>query len=36
MAYSGRVASRDVVGNVSICFRRSDWETVRELVLETG
>jgi hypothetical protein len=36
MKHSGRVAWRDVVGEVSIYFCRSDWETVRELVLETG
>jgi hypothetical protein len=36
MKRSGRVAWRDVVGEVSVYFCRSDWETVRDLVLETG
>jgi hypothetical protein len=36
MARSGRVAWRDVVGDVSVYFCASDWETVRDLVLETG
>jgi hypothetical protein len=36
MKHSGRVAWRDVVGEVSLYFCASDWETVRGLVLETG
>jgi hypothetical protein len=36
MKHSGRVAWRDIVGEVSLYFCESDWETVRELVLETG
>jgi len=30
------IAWRDIVGEVSIYFCEDDWETVRELVLETG
>jgi hypothetical protein len=36
MARSGRISWRDVVGEVSLYFCESDWETVRELVLDTG
>jgi hypothetical protein len=36
MKHSGRVAWRDVVGEVSLYFCASDWETVCDLVLETG
>ena len=36
MRHSGRVAWRDVIGDVSVYFCESDWETVRELVLEMG
>ena len=36
MARSGRISWRDVLGEVSIYFCESDWETVRDLVLETG
>jgi hypothetical protein len=36
MARSGRISWRDVLGEVSIYFCESDWETVRSLVLETG
>ncbi len=36
MKHSGRVAWRDIVGEVSVYFCSSDWETVRDLVLETG
>lgn len=36
MKHSGRIAWRDVLGEVSIYFCESDWETVRDLVLETG
>lgn len=36
MKHSGRVAWRDILGEVSIYFCASDWETVRDLVLETG
>ena len=36
MARSGRISWRDVLGEVSIYFCDSDWETVRALVLETG
>lgn len=36
MKHSGRVAWRDILGEVSIYFCDSDWETVRDLVLETG
>ena len=30
------IAWRDIVGEVSIYFCADDWETIRELVLETG
>ena len=36
MKHSGRVAWRDIVGEVSVYFCQSDWEMVRDLVLETG
>lgn len=36
MQHSGRVAWRDIVGEVSIYFCAGDWETVRDLVVETG
>jgi len=36
MKHSGRIAWRDVLGEVSIYFCESDWQTVRDLVLETG
>jgi hypothetical protein len=36
MARSGRISWRDIVGEVSIYFCDSDWDTVRSLVLETG
>ena len=36
MKHSGRVAWRDILGEVSIYFCQSDWETVSDLVLETG
>jgi hypothetical protein len=36
MARSGRISWRDVVGEVSLYFCESDWETVRELALEVG
>jgi len=36
MKHSGRVAWRDIIGEVSVYFCSSDWETVRDLVLETG
>jgi hypothetical protein len=36
MARSGRISWRDVVGEVSLYFCDSDWETVRELALEVG
>jgi hypothetical protein len=36
MKHSGRVAWRDILGDVSIYFCASDWETVCDLVLETG
>ncbi|MDG5817619.1 hypothetical protein [Natronococcus sp. A-GB7] len=36
LQHSEAVAWRDVVGEVSIHFCASDWETVRQLVLETG
>lgn len=36
MARSGRISWRDIIGEVSLYFCESDWETVRELVLETG
>ncbi len=34
MANSDPIAWRDIVGEVSLHFCASDWETVRELVLE--
>lgn len=36
MKHSGRISWRDVLGEVSLYFCESDWDTVRELVLETG
>lgn len=36
MKHSGRLAWRDIIGEVSIYFCANDWETVCELVLETG
>ncbi len=36
MARSGRISWRDIIGEVSLYFCESDWEIVRELVLETG
>jgi hypothetical protein len=36
MARSGRISWRDVLGEVSLYFCESDWETVRELVLDVG
>jgi predicted transcriptional regulator len=36
MARSGRISWRDVVGEVSIYFCESDWETVCDLVLDVG
>lgn len=36
MARSGRISWRDVVGEVSLYFCESDWETVEELALEVG
>jgi hypothetical protein len=36
MKHSGRVAWRDILGEVSVYFCEPDWATVRELVLETG
>jgi len=36
MARSGRISWRDVLGDVSLYFCESDWETVRELVLDVG
>lgn len=36
MKHSGRVAWRDILGEVSVYFCDSDWELVRTLVLETG
>ncbi len=36
MKHSGRVAWRDILGEVSVYFCANDWETVCELVLETG
>lgn len=36
MKHGGPIAWRDVLGEVSIYFCESDWETVRDLVLETG
>jgi hypothetical protein len=36
MARSGRISWRDIVGEVSLYFCDSDWDTVRSLVLDTG
>jgi hypothetical protein len=36
MKHAEAIAWRDIVGEVSIYFCESDWETVRDLVLETG
>jgi hypothetical protein len=36
MKNSGPIAWRDIVGEVSIHFCASDWELVRELVLDMG
>lgn len=36
MKHSGRLAWRDIIGDVALYFCLSDWETVRDLVLETG
>lgn len=36
LKHAGPIAWRDVEGEVSLYFCQSDWETVRELVLETG
>ena len=36
MDRSGRISWRDVVGEVSLYFCESDWETVRDLALEVG
>jgi hypothetical protein len=36
MARSGRISWRDVIGEVSLYFCESDWETVRDLALDTG
>ncbi|MFB6146408.1 MAG: hypothetical protein ABEJ08_01815 [Halobacteriaceae archaeon] len=36
MKHGGPVAWRDIEGAVSIHFCASDWETVRDLVVETG
>jgi hypothetical protein len=36
MRNSGPIAWRDIVGEVSIHFCESDWELVRELVLDMG
>lgn len=36
MKHSGRVAWRDILGEVSVYFCANDWETVCDLVLETG
>jgi hypothetical protein len=36
MARSGRISWRDIIGEVSLYFCESDWETVRELVLDTA
>lgn len=36
MKHSGRVAWRDILGEVSIYFCTDDWETICDLVLETG
>ena len=36
MKHAEAIAWRDIVGEVSIYFCAADWETIRELVLETG
>ena len=36
LKHSEAIAWRDIVGEVSIYFCAADWETVRDLVLETG
>lgn len=36
MANADPIAWRDIVGQVSIHFCESDWDTVRDLVLDTG
>jgi hypothetical protein len=36
MRHSGPIAWRDIVGEVSIHFCRSDWDLVRDLVLNVG
>ena len=36
LKHSGPIAWRDIEGEVSLYFCQNDWETVRELVLETG
>ena len=36
MQHSGPIAWRDIVGEVSIHFCQSDWDLVRDLVLNVG
>ena len=36
MKHSGPIAWRDIEGEISLYFCADDWETVRELVLETA
>ena len=36
LQHAEAIAWRDIVGEVSIYFCDADWETVRDLVLETG
>ena len=36
LKHSGPIAWQDIEGEVSLYFCEDDWETVRELVLETG
>ncbi|WP_324758352.1 hypothetical protein [Haloarcula montana] len=36
LKHAGPIAWQDIVGEVSLYFCDSDWETVRDLVLETG
>jgi len=36
LKHAEAIAWRDIVGEVSIYFCDADWETVRDLVLETG
>ncbi|QIO22682.1 hypothetical protein [Haloarcula sp. JP-L23] len=36
LKHSEPIAWRDIVGEVSIYFCAADWDTVRDLVLETG